>query len=154
MIERIIGALNSCRIVNGGLYLTDEADLTPSQKPSLKMFVYGAVIVGVIAIIGWVLASAYLGRGELYVVDLVWNDNHPLFSSPYAHVEGSIFNSGERTASNVVLVLRLYSSGDTLLKTESLDIGYIGAKQYRSFSIDIYYSGDAARCSWQLSYKS
>lgn len=93
-------------------------------------------------------------KGELHFVNFEWNDHHPLLGSPYVHVEGTIFNSGERNAGDVELTIRIYNSAGTLLSTETMDAGDITSKTYKNISIDIHYSGDASRIETELQFRS
>jgi len=126
-----------------------------SQKALLKKVKIG-ITVAVIVVISALILFTYFGlqkRGEVYAVDFKYSDHHPLFGSPYFHVEGSVFNSGERTAGDVELTIRLYDSHGTLLKTETMNIGDIPTKTYRNINIDIPYSGDTDRCETGLAWR-
>lgn len=123
----------------------------PSHKGMSRKTKIGMVIVTIliIAIITVVFDVFFLQRGQLEVIDSTWNDNHPLFGSPYVHLECTIFNSGSSTAGDVQLVIRIYDGG-TLLKTETMNIGNIAGKTYKNISIDIQYSGYADRLETSL----
>ena len=84
-----------------------------------------------------------LKKAQLHRVADRWGDNHPSGNSPYANYYGNIFNSGSKTAYNVVITVRIYDAFDTLLKTEEIDLGRIEGKSYQAFDVDIEYSGDA-----------
>lgn len=117
-----------------------------------------AVALVATVIIIAIIAFAYFSlkpesKGELHLVNFKWTDNHPLFGSPYIHVEGTIFNSGERNAGEVKLVIRIYDPQNTLLKTETLDIGDIASKTYQNISVDIPYSGYAYKVEAELQWK-
>lgn len=132
-----------------------QKELTTSQRAMLRKVKIGIVIaVGIVLIL--IGVSFYINlqiKGELQFVNFNWTDHHPLFGSPYVHVEGTIFNSGSSTAGDAQLIIRLYDSQNRLLKTETMDVGDIPAKTYRNISTDIYYSGDANRCESELQWK-
>jgi len=93
---------------------------SPSQKAFLKKVKIGilAAVIIAIVIVAIFFYVSLQQKGELHVIDLHWSDHHPLFGSPYATVEGTIFNSGSRAAGDVELIIRLYDSQDRLIKTE------------------------------------
>jgi len=130
-------------------------DKEKEKKLMLKKVKIGIAIAVVILILA-VAVFVYFGfqnKGELNFVNFKWTDNHPLFSSPYVHLEGTIFNSGSSTAGNVQLVIRIYNSQGTLLKTETMNIGDIEGKTYKNISIDVQYSGDADKIETELGYR-
>lgn len=93
-----------------------------------------------------------LKEPQLHKVEVYWTDHHPLFSSPYISIEGTIFNSGSQTAYSVVYTVRIYDASDTLLKTEEIHLGNIYGKSYETFDVDIGYSGDADYITTSISH--
>lgn len=130
------------------------SDKDLSQKTLIRKIKIGAVVgIIIVIVVVSVLVYMFMNKGDLQFVNFTWTDNHPWFSSAYVHVTGTIFNSGSSTAGDVQLVMRIYNSQRTLLKTETSDIGDISAKEYKNISFDIQYSGDANSLEWALSYK-
>ena len=89
---------------------------------------------------------------QLHTVEVYWTDKHPLTGSPYINIYGSIFNSGSQTASSVVLTVKVYDVYDTLLKSEEIHLGTIAGRSYKSFDVDIEYSGVADHVITTLTY--
>ena len=63
--------------------------------------------------------TAELTAARLDLIDTHWEDNHPLFGSPYVRVYGTVVNFGIETAYEVVLKVEIYE-GAVLLKTENI----------------------------------
>ena len=125
-----------------------------SHKLSVKivgLILVGAVILFVVA--GFLIYTAFLNKGQLETVNFTWVDNQPASGLPYVHVEGTVFNSGSSGARDVQLITRIYDLKGTLLKTEITDLGDIAAGAYQKVSIDVQYSGKAARCEVTLAWK-
>ena len=100
--------------------------------------VIAAVVVGVV-VIAFALMGGFLSPEWSYTYN--WNDNHPLGSSAYVHLEGTVTNSGNRNYSNVELMISPYES-NRLLKTETFDLGDFPANSSKpsvlTFSIRLF----------------
>ncbi len=57
------------------------------------------------------------------------------------HYDATIFNHENSTANSVQLVIMLFDSRDFMVKTETVDLGFIPAQSSKSISLDIQYSG-------------
>lgn len=131
------------------------SDEEQKQKALMKKIKIG-ILVAVVIVIVVVAVYVYFelqSKGDLYFIDCDWSDHHPLFGSPYATVEGTIFNSGSRTAGDVELIVRLYDSQDRLIHTEVIYIGSIFSKESKTFTYNIQYSGDAHGFEAAIGYK-
>jgi cell division protein FtsL len=89
---------------------------------------------------------------QLHEVEVYWEDYHPLFGKPYIRIHGSIFNSGVKTAYNVICTVRIYDKYNTILKTEEIHLGNIDGKSYKTFDEIIEYYGDADHVTTSLSF--
>ena len=120
-------------------------------QKKVKIGIGVAAVIIISAVI--IFIYAFLGNvGEVYLINFKWTDHHPLLGSPYVHVEGTIFNSGSRTAGRVQLIIRIYDSSNQLLKTETMDIGDIAPKDSTSINTNIQYSGDAASAQTEVGW--
>jgi len=127
------------------------SDKELARKALMKKVRKGVVVAAVIVIVA-VAVFVLLSPGELSI-KFSWNDNHPLYGSPYVHLVGTIFNSGTKNATDVKLIVRLYDSENTLIKTETVDIGDIPAKGSKDINVDIQHYGFAKRCETELQWK-
>ena len=92
-----------------------------------------------------------LKSADLGLIDTYWTDNHPLFGSPYVHVDGTVVNFGRETAYEVVLKVEIYEDA-VILKTENIYLENIWGNWYGKFDVDIGYSGDADSVDMSVSY--
>src|SRR3990170_5371549 len=76
-------------------------------------------------------------------IEFTWVDHQT--PSSFVTVSGSVFNSGWKTAYNVVETVYIYDASNTLIKTHPINLGNIAEKSYQEFNVDISYSGDADR---------
>ena len=120
-----------------------------------SMKTIGIVLAGTVVVVlaGLLVYVAFLNQGRLRTVDLIWVDHHPTSGLPYVHLEGTVVNSGSSGARSVQLVTRIYDSEETSLRIEITDLGDIPAGAYRKISLDIQYSGKAAKCEATLRWK-
>ena len=95
--------------------------------------------------------NAELKSADLDLIDTYWTDHHPLFGTPYVHIDGTVVNFGKETAYEVVLKVEIYE-GAVLLKTENIYLEDIYGEWYGKFDVDINYSGDADSVDMSVSY--
>lgn len=90
---------------------------------------------------------------QLHEVNFKWNRYEPPIGQHYMRVEGSIFNSGIRTAKNVQMYVWLYNKENTLIGSQVIHMGDISGKSYVSFSADIYYSGSCVNYTYKITHE-
>ena len=88
---------------------------------------------------------------QLHLVNYEATVHTVWLGTDYVTVEGTIFNSGSNSATNVILTVRVYDSGMTLIETEQLAFVTIIGKSYKDFDTSISAEG-AYYTTKQLTY--
>jgi len=141
-------------IIQHGMNMSSpiSSDKELARKAFMKKVKRGVVVAVVIVIVA-VVVFVLISPGELSI-KFTWHDNHPQYGSPpFVHFEGTIFNSGTKNATDVKLIVRLYDSYNTLIKTETVDVGDVLANGSKDINVDIPHLGLAERCETELQWK-
>jgi hypothetical protein len=85
-------------------------------------------------------------------VNFDWTDNHPLIGSAYVVVSGTIFNSGTKSANNVVITIRIYGGSNDQLGSGTISLGTISGRSYKNFTQGFNYGGDAYYVLWDVTH--
>jgi len=92
-----------------------------------------------------------LKKSQIHLVGDFWTDLYP---EPYVNCYGYLFNSGNLSAHDVVLTIRVYDFYDALLTSEEVNVGDIDGKSYQTFDVDVECIGypDTIYYEWIWSY--
>jgi len=95
---------------------------------------------------------ADLKKPHLNKVAFTYTDYHPWLSTWYVKIQGYVFNSGWKTATNVEMYVKLYD-GDVVIRETSVSLSDIYFQYYINVDVDVlYYSGDADEWKTEVTF--
>ena len=75
-----------------------------------------------------------------------------LYLEPYVNCYGTIFNSGTKTAYNVVTTWKIYDVQDVLLATREIPIGQIQGKSFQAFDMNVECYGTPDLVTYEITW--
>jgi hypothetical protein len=90
-----------------------------------------------------------LEESQLHMLDDGYID---LFPEPYVNCYGTVFNSGTKTAYNVVTTWKVYDAYDTLLATREIPLGHVEGKSSETFDIDVACQNSPGLVTYEITW--
>jgi len=88
-----------------------------------------------------ILDLQHTGISQLHLLNYETTVHTVKLGTDYVTVNGTILNSGSDSITNVFLLVRIYDSEGSLLKTEQISLGTVEGKSHKNFGTDIEAEG-------------